>query len=146
MTRSHRMRHFRQSFRDIFRPEVADGVISGVIVDRSGTHVPVIFCESKPSHFQATAFCPNAMTGVCRRRRRSSLNRSSPTFSLDMPSIRPASFVYSSYRPTLLLVPAASVFVDLVFWNSLSDSLRSSEIFPQFCSHLKTHLFCEISP
>ena len=47
VTQCHRRWHFRQSLRDVFRTEVANGVISGVIEDRTGTHVTVKFCKSK---------------------------------------------------------------------------------------------------
>ena len=55
VTRSHGRRHFLQSFRDILRPDIVNGVISGVIVDRSGTHVAVKFFEAKSSHFRQNA-------------------------------------------------------------------------------------------
>ena len=47
VTRSHQRRNFRQSFRNNFQAEVANGVISGVIVDRNGTDFSEKFGDSR---------------------------------------------------------------------------------------------------
>ena len=51
------------------------------------------------------------------------------------------SFVYSEYTRCFWLPCLWSSHLE-----SPPDSLRFSETFPQFCSHLKTHLIHEISP